>query len=56
MEKLCVTDIDSVLRKGRLRWQDYVERSFGWISKVRKLEIEGRIGKGRPKQTGDAVM
>jgi len=33
-----------------------VERSSGWISQVRKLEIEGRKGEGRPKQTWDAVL
>jgi hypothetical protein len=53
---LCITDIETVLRKGRLRWLGHVERRSGWISKVRKLEIEVRKGKGRPKQTWDVVV
>jgi len=56
LEKLSITDIDSVLCNGRLRWLGHVEPSSGWISQVRKLEIEGRKGKGRPKQTWDAVL
>ena len=56
LEKLCITDIETVLRKGRLRWLGHVERSSGWISKVRKLKIEGGRGKGRPRQTWDGVV
>ncbi len=56
MEKLSITDIDGVLRNWRLRWLGHVVCSSGWISQVQKLEIEGRKGKGRPKQTWDVVL
>ena len=56
LKKLCITDIDSVLRNGSLRWLGQVELNSCWISQVRKLLKEERKGKGRPKQTWDAVV
>ena len=38
LKKLCITDIDSVLRKGSLRWLGQVELNSCWISQVRKLK------------------
>ena len=37
-----------VLRTGRMRWFGHVERSTGWISEVRKLNVVSQKRSGRP--------
>ena len=37
LSKLGIQDLDVVLRTSRMRWFGHVERSTGWIAKVRKL-------------------
>ena len=39
LTKLGIQDLDVVLRTGRMRWFGHVERSTGWISEVRKLNV-----------------
>ena len=55
--KMGLDDIETLLRKRRLRWAGHVERSTAWIKRVGDIVVadEGR-GRGRPKKTwGDAV-
>ena len=39
LTKLGIQDLDVVLRTSRMRWFGHVERSTGWISEVRKLNV-----------------
>ena len=54
--KLGIQDLDVVLRTSRLRWFGHVERSTGWIAKVRKLNVVAQKRPGRPKKTWDEVL
>ena len=49
-------DLDMVLRTSRMRWFGHVERSTGWIAKVRKLNVVAQKRPGRPKKTWDEVL
>ena len=40
----------------RMRWFGHVERSTGWIAKVRKLNVVAQKRPGRPKKTWDEVL
>ena len=48
--------MEVVLRTSRLRWFGHVERSTGWISKVRKLEVDAQKKRGRPKKTWEELL
>src|SRR3989442_9300655 len=50
---LGIVGVDSVVRRGRLRWFGHVERKKAddWVSKCRNLEMEGGARKGRGKKT-----
>src|SRR6267154_1692014 len=50
---LSIESVDSVVSRGRLRWYGHVERktAVDWISKCRKLEVEGVIRKGSGSKT-----
>ena len=39
LTKLGIQDLDVVLSTRRMRWFGHVERSTGWISEVRKLNV-----------------
>ena len=39
-----------------MRWFGHVERSTGWIAKVRKLNVIAQKRPGRPKKTWDEVL
>ena len=39
LTKVGIQDLDVVLRTSRMRWFGHVERSTGWISEVRKLQM-----------------
>ena len=56
ISKLGIQDLDMVLRTSRVRWFGYVERSTGWIAKVRKLNVVAQKRPGRPKKTWDEVL
>ena len=48
---LQLEDLDLILRERRLRWFGYVERSSGAIRTAYDMQIDGKRGAGRPKQT-----
>ena len=39
-----------------LRWFGHVERSTGWISEVRKLNVVAQKRSGRPRKSWDEVI
>ena len=53
---LGIQDLDVVLRTSRMRWFGHVERSTGWISEVRKLNVVAQKRSGRPKKSWDEVI
>ena len=52
-KKLGLIEIDTILRRSRLRWFGHVQRRCGddWIQRVRHFEVEGRRPAGRPRKT-----
>ena len=51
LSKLGIRDVEVVLCTSRMRWFGHVERSVGWISQVRKLDLDISKTPGRPKKT-----
>ena len=51
LAKLQLEDLDLILRERRLRWFGHVERSSGAIRTAYDMQIDGKRGTGRPKQT-----
>ena len=51
LAKLQLEDLDLILRERRLRWFGHVERSSGAIRTAYDMQIDGKRGAGRPKQT-----
>ena len=56
LSKLGIQDLEMVLRTSGMRWFGHVERSTGWIAKVRKLNVVAQKRPGRPKKTWDEVL
>ena len=58
LSKLGIQNLDVVLRTSRMGWfgHVHVERSKGWIAKVRKLNVVAQMRPGRPKKTWDEVL
>ena len=56
LTKLGIQDLDVVLRTGRMRWFGHVERSNGWISEVRKLNVVAQKRSGRPRKSWDELI
>ena len=56
LSMLGIQNLDVVLRTSRMRWFGHVQRSTGWIAKVRKLKIVAQKRPGRPKKTWDEVL
>ena len=54
--KLGIQDVEVVLRTSRMRWFGHVERSVGWISQVRKLDLDFCKKPGRPKKTWNELI
>ena len=53
---LNIPPLEVSLSVHRLRWFGHTERSDRWINKIRHLEVEGAVGKGRPvKRWSDAI-
>src|SRR5437867_8336773 len=50
---LGIVGVDSVVRRGRLRWFGHVERKEAddWVSKCRNLEVVGGVRIGRSRKT-----
>ena len=51
LAKLQLEDLDLILRERRLRWFGHVARSSGAIRTAYNMQIDGKRGAGRPKQT-----
>ena len=51
LAKLQLEDLDLILRERRLRWFGHVEHWSDAIRTAYDIQIEGRRGAGRPKQT-----
>ena len=51
LTKLQLEDLDLILRERRLRWFGHVARSSGAIRTANDMQIDGKRGAGRPKQT-----
>ena len=51
LAKLQLEDLDLILRERRLRWFGHVEHSSGAIITPYDMQIDGKWGAGRPKQT-----
>ena len=58
LTKLGIQDlhVDVVLRTSRMRWFGHVERSIGWISEVRKLNVAAQKRYCRPRKPWDEVI
>ena len=56
LPKLGIQDVEVVLRTSRMRWYGHVERSAGWISQVRKLDLDICKKPGRPKKTWNELI
>ena len=54
--KLGIKDIEDVLRASRMRWLGHVERSTGWIARVRERKILAQNAPDRPKLTWDELV
>ena len=51
LAKLQLEDLNLILRERRLRWFGHVERSSGAIRTAHDIQIDGKRGAERPKQT-----
>ena len=51
LAKLQLEYLDLILRERRLRWFGHVKSSSGAIRKAYDMQIDGKQGAGRPKQT-----
>ena len=51
LAKLQLEDLDLILRERKLRWFGHVARSSGAIRTAYDMQIDGKRGAGRPKQT-----
>ena len=56
LTKVGIQDLDVVLRTSRMRWFGHAERSRGWISEVRKLNVVAQKRSGRPRKSWDEVI
>ena len=54
--KLGIRAVEVVLRTSRMRWFGHVERSVGWISQVRKFDLDTCKKPGRPKKTWNELI
>ena len=48
---LGIEDLDLVLKGRRLRWYGHVERSNGAVKTAFDIQVNGKLGPGRPKMT-----
>ena len=56
LSKLGIQNLDVVLCTSRMRWFGHVERSTGWIAKVRKLNVVAQKRPSRQKKVWDEVL
>ena len=48
---LGIEDLDHILKGRRLHWYGYVEHSSGAVKTTFDLQVDGKLGPGRPKMT-----
>ena len=51
LARLDIEDLDLILKERRLRWYGYVERSNGAVKTAFDIQVDGKLGPGRPKTT-----
>ena len=56
LSRLGIQDVGVVLRTSRMRWFGHVERSVGWISQVRKLDLDICKKSGMPKKAWNELI
>ena len=56
LSKLSIWNVEEVLRTSRMRWFGHVERSVGWISQMRMLDLDICKKPGRPKKTWNELI
>ena len=56
LSKLGIRDVEVVHCTSKMRWFEHVERSVGWISQVRKLDLDTLKKPGRSKKTWNEVI
>ena len=49
--RLCIEDLDLILKERRLRWYGHMECSNGAVKTAFDIQIVGKRGPGRPKMT-----
>ena len=49
--RLGIEDLDLILKERRLRWYGHVERTNGAIKTAFDIQVDGKLGPGRPKMT-----
>ena len=47
--RLGIEDLDLILKERRLRWYGHVERSNGAVKTAFDIQVDGKLGLGRPK-------
>ena len=56
LSKLGIREVEVVLCTSRMRWFGHVERSVGWISQMRKLDLDTCKKSGKPKKTWNELI
>jgi hypothetical protein len=56
LSQLHLKKIDEILQTNRLRWLGHVERSSGWTSKVRGINVASSRAPGRPKLSWEELV
>ena len=51
LSRLGTEDLDLILKERRLCWYGHVERSNGAVKTAFDLQVDGKLGPGRPKMT-----
>ena len=51
LARLGTDDLDLILKERRLRWYGHVECSNGAVKTAFDLQVDGKLGPGRPKMT-----
>ena len=49
--RLGIEDLDLILKERRLRWYGHVERSNSAVKTAFDIQVNGKLGPGRPKMT-----
>ena len=57
-QKLGIEDIETVLRRNRLRWYGHIYRKLDddWVKGSMNFVVEGRVPRGRPRKTWNEMI